>query len=77
MTPRRYGRPEAPPPPPDLVLTVTPGTAAPEWCPACKAWTRVSGDLLLLAPGGVSVVGRYAWCEICDDPTVPEENRRV
>ncbi|MFB7496079.1 hypothetical protein ACFC09_15530 [Streptomyces sp. NPDC056161] len=63
--------------PRDLVLTVTPGTATPEWCPACKAFTRLAGDLLLLDPGGVTVVGRYAWCQICDDPRMPKEARRV
>ena len=64
-------------PPPDMILTVTLGTSATEWCTACKAWTRVSGDLLLLDPRGVSVVGRYSVCEICDDPDTPKENSRV
>ncbi|MFC8332740.1 hypothetical protein [Streptomyces olivaceus] len=71
--PSRTGRP-SPVPPPDMVLTVTLGTSATEWCPACKAWTCVSGDLLLLDPRGVSVVGRYRVCEICDDPDTPKEN---
>ncbi|MCF3960269.1 hypothetical protein [Streptomyces fuscigenes] len=70
---RRQGTPQ----PADLVLTVTPGTSAPEWCPACKAYTRLAGDLLLLEPGGVTTVGRYAWCQVCDDPRFPKENPRV
>lgn len=74
--PGRTGRQGAAPPP-DMVLTVTLGTSATEWCPVCKAWTRVSGDLLLLDPRGVSVVGRYGLCEICDDPDTPKENSRV
>lgn len=65
--PDRYGRPTAPPPPPDTVHAV-PGTATTEWCTRCKAWTRLSGDVLLLTPTGVARAGRYTWCEVCDDP---------
>lgn len=65
MTPRH--RP-VPPPLPVLTVYVTTGPPRPDWCRACKAWTRFTGDVLLLTPDGVSIVGAYAGCEICDDP---------
>lgn len=56
-------------PAPGASVTVTPGTDVREdWCPACKAYTRLTGTVLLLAPGGVATAGAWAWCEICDDP---------
>lgn len=65
------------PPAPDLVVTVTPGTPAPTWCPTCKAYTRLAGELLLLDPAGVTQVGSYTWCEVCDDPHTPLPPRRI
>ncbi|GGQ50085.1 hypothetical protein GCM10010250_22110 [Streptomyces althioticus] len=56
-------------PPPPLTVHVTPGPAREDWCPTCKAWTRLLGDILLLTPDGVSVVGTWTACEICDDPS--------
>ncbi|MFE3378713.1 hypothetical protein [Streptomyces anulatus] len=47
-----------------------------EWCEACKAFTRLAGSMLLLTTSGVSTVGAWAWCEICDDPA-DQEDRRV
>ncbi|MFG2404267.1 hypothetical protein ACGFR8_07985 [Streptomyces brevispora] len=47
-----------------------------EWCTACKAWSRLTGSIVLLTPDGVSTVGTWAWCEICDDPTDQPEARR-
>ncbi|MFZ4266608.1 hypothetical protein [Streptomyces arboris] len=47
-----------------------------EWCTTCKAWSRLAGSVLLLTPEGVSTVGTWAWCEICDDPA-DQEARRV
>jgi hypothetical protein len=55
------------------VITGTKATA--EWCTACKAYTRVTGAVLMLTPGGVSTVGTWAWCEVCDDPA-DQDNRR-
>lgn len=54
--------------PQPLTVTVVPGPSARTWCAACKAWTRLAGSLLLLAENGVSTVGAWSWCEICDDP---------
>ncbi|MEV5930932.1 hypothetical protein ACPCSG_23580 [Streptomyces cellulosae] len=46
-----------------------PGSAKEQWCDACRAWTRLAGDILMLTPDGVSVVGTWTACEICDDPS--------
>jgi hypothetical protein len=54
--------------PPSLTVHVTPGPAREDWCPACKAWTRLTGDVLMLTPDGVSLIGTWTVCEICDDP---------
>jgi hypothetical protein len=43
------------------------GPAREDWCTRCKAFTRVTGDILMLSPGGVTVVGTWTACEICDD----------
>ncbi|MFF5045677.1 hypothetical protein [[Kitasatospora] papulosa] len=39
-----------------------------DWCPVCKAWTVLAGMTLLLTAAGVSQVGTFSWCEVCDDP---------
>lgn len=74
MSPRH--RPPAPRPFPVLTVYVTTSPPRTDWCPACKAYTRFTGDVLLLTPDGVSVVGSYTGCEICDDPG-EEAQRRV
>jgi hypothetical protein len=66
VTPRR--RPPVPPPLPVLTVYVMAGEPRPDWCQVCKAYTRFTGDVLLLTPAGVSLVGAYAGCEICDEP---------
>lgn len=71
MTGRERHRtgPEAPPAP-SLTVTLLPGTDTREdWCTACKAYTRLTGTVLILTPNGVATAGDWAWCEICDDPT--------
>lgn len=74
MTPR-----QRPVPPPLTATTVYVTASEPRtgWCHVCKAWTRFTGDVLYLDRGGVSVVGSYAGCEVCDDPDTPKEHSRV
>ncbi|WP_399879958.1 hypothetical protein ACGH7X_00050 [Streptomyces sp. BBFR51] len=74
MTPRREGSPVADTPP--LTVHVIPGPAREDWCPTCKAWTRLTGNILLLTPGGVSVVGTWTACEICGDEDDDQEATR-
>ena len=76
--------PAAPPPqpvrePPAVTggLSLHPGVLRPGWCTACKAWTCVSTDLLLLSPAGVATAGTWSWCEICEDPDSPLPARRT
>ncbi|WTW95406.1 hypothetical protein OG216_19380 [Streptomycetaceae bacterium NBC_01309] len=59
-------------------VSVVTGDGREDWCAACKAYTRHTGDVLMLSPEGVSTVGAWSWCEICDDPAdqPPEEARR-
>lgn len=62
---------------PPLTVHVIPGPAHEDWCPTCKANTRLTGDILMLTPDGVSVVGTWTACEICDDPDeLPRERGR-
>ncbi|MDX2813422.1 hypothetical protein ABZ312_09585 [Streptomyces sp. NPDC006207] len=63
-------------PAPAPLLTVVPGNVVTAWCYRCKAWTRLDGQLLLLAAEGVSTVGTWSWCEICEDPSEQEVPRR-
>lgn len=72
MTPRPVPQTAAPG---DLVLY--PGSLRSGWCTVCKAWTRITADLLLLSPAGLSTVGTLTWCEICDDPDSPLPPRRI
>ncbi|WP_381792972.1 hypothetical protein [Streptomyces niveus] len=72
MTPRPV-RQTAPP----GGLVLHPGTLRSGWCTVCKAWTHITADLLLLSPTGLSTVGSFAWCEICDDPDSPLPLRRI
>ncbi|MGW2951517.1 hypothetical protein [Streptomyces eurythermus] len=62
-------------PPPPLTVHVDLGPAREDWCITCKAYTRVTGDILMLSPAGVSVVGAWTTCEICDDLDDQETDR--
>lgn len=42
-------------------------SAAAGWCPDCKAYSVATGQLHLLSPQGVTLLGPWATCEICDD----------
>lgn len=69
----RQGRAAARP----IGLALHPGTPRAGWCTACKAWTHITTDLLLLTPDGVATVGTLAWCEVHDDPASPLPVRRI
>ncbi|MFZ3595047.1 hypothetical protein [Streptomyces sp. BH104] len=58
-------------------LSLNAGQVRSGWCTTCKAWTHLTADLLLLAPEGVSTIGTWEWCEICDDPDDPLPARRI
>ncbi|MEW2568332.1 hypothetical protein [Streptomyces sp. NPDC047070] len=45
-------------------VTVETGEAREAWCKACKAWTRATGDVLVLTADGVTTVGTWSLCEI-------------
>lgn len=60
---------------PPLTVIVLPGPAREDWCPTCKALTRLTGDVLMLTPDGVAVVGTWTACEICDDLDDQEATR--
>ncbi|MFB7114497.1 hypothetical protein [Streptomyces sp. NPDC056291] len=62
-------------PQPALAVTVAPGEVLEDWCPACKAYTRITGSLALLTPAGVSTVGTWTWCSVCEDPDDQEASR--
>ncbi|MFH8577132.1 hypothetical protein [Streptomyces zaomyceticus] len=71
MSPRPAGAPYT-----AMTLVASTGTPTEEWCTGCKAYTRLAGPLLLLAPGGVSTIGTWSWCEICEDPADRQEPAR-
>ena len=50
---------------PPQAAALVPGPVTTAWCPACKAWTRWEGTLLILTDEGVEPVGQWAWCETC------------
>ncbi|MFD8820755.1 hypothetical protein ACFV1C_00050 [Streptomyces sp. NPDC059605] len=56
---------------------VQPGVLRPGWCTDCKARTRLSTDVLLLTPEGVSTLGAWSWCEVHEDPAAPLPARRT
>ncbi|WP_433856663.1 hypothetical protein [Streptomyces kronopolitis] len=58
-------------------LSLHAGRLRTAWCDVCKAWTHLTADLLLLAPEGVSTIGVWSWCEVCDDPDDPLPARRT
>jgi len=68
-------RTEKPGPGPGAVSTLHVGNPRADWCAICRAYTRLIGDMLLLTPDGVSTLGTWAGCEICDDPTDQEAPR--
>ena len=76
MTSRRPDRPTTVQRP-HADLSLHAGALRAGWCTTCKAFTHISTDLLLLTPGGVSTVGTWSWCEICDDPDDPLPARRI
>ncbi|MFD3848173.1 hypothetical protein ACFWVB_20070 [Streptomyces microflavus] len=70
--------PQAPQSAPAVVEVVLhPGPLRTDWCHACKADTRITADLVLLTPGGLSTVGALSWCEVCEDPDCPLPQRRI
>ncbi|WP_284576801.1 hypothetical protein [Streptomyces sp. 2P-4] len=77
MTRRHTPRPAPAARPHWAGLALHHGTLNTGWCPTCKAETLITTDLLLLAPEGVSAVGTWSWCEICDDPSSPLPPRRI
>ncbi|MDX3239373.1 hypothetical protein PV392_27535 [Streptomyces sp. ME03-5709C] len=64
------------PRPPAMALTVAPSRVRSAWCGSCKAYTLLAGDLVLLTPEGVSTLGTWTWCEVCDDPADQTDTRR-
>ncbi|MGW6391210.1 hypothetical protein ACWFR1_12075 [Streptomyces sp. NPDC055103] len=58
-------------------VALHPGSLRTGWCANCRAWTRISADLLLLTLGGVTTAGTWAWCEVHDDPDSPLPARRI
>lgn len=60
---------------PPLGVTVAPSEVREDWCPVCKAYTRITGSLALLTAAGVSTVGTWAWCSVCEDPDDQEVSR--
>lgn len=40
------------------------------WCPDCKAYSVATGDVHLLTPHGVTHLGAWAACEICDEEDI-------
>ncbi|WP_405759452.1 hypothetical protein OG234_13240 [Streptomyces sp. NBC_01420] len=71
MTPPPARPPRPRPAEPDVTAAAAAVTA--EWCSACKAYTLLAGEIVLLTPYGVVTVGYWAWCETCD----PQEVSRV
>ncbi|WP_030672438.1 hypothetical protein [Streptomyces sp. NRRL B-1347] len=64
-----------PDPPDDFTVQI--GGVRAEWCATCKAWTKTTGDAQLLTPDGVTALGTWGVCQICEDPEVRQEGRRA
>ncbi|MEU5834485.1 hypothetical protein ABZ820_12545 [Streptomyces diacarni] len=60
--------PHAPPAPGPALTLMSGGDVREGWCTACKAYSRLTGPVLLLTPGGVATAGTWSWCAICEDP---------
>ncbi|MFJ3249080.1 hypothetical protein [Streptomyces sp. NPDC086782] len=63
------------PQPAPLTVAVDPGAPRETWCADCKAYTRIAGQVVILTPAGVTTVGAWSWCEICEDPDDQEVTR--
>lgn len=59
------------PGPPPSTVPVEMGEPRETWCWSCKAFTRLTGDVLVLGPEGVTPVGTWTYCDICDDQEDP------
>ena len=70
MTGRHPARPTTGPAP--VTVTVETGEPRETWCTACKAFTRATGDVLVLTADGVATVGTWTFCDTCEDPADPE-----
>lgn len=55
---------------PPVTETVHTSTTSAEWCPACRAYTVLTGTVLLLTASGVTTLAAWSGCEICteEDP---------
>lgn len=60
---------------PAPVATVAASGLTADWCTTCKAYTRVTGEVVLITRDGVSTVGVFEWCEICDDAPDARQER--
>ncbi|WP_424639917.1 hypothetical protein [Embleya sp. AB8] len=54
---------------------MTTGDVTASWCPTCKAHSLLGGEVLVLAPDGVARVSSWRWCEICENPAYPEQEK--
>lgn len=61
----------------DNTVHLANGNVHTDWCPTCKAYTVLTGTTLLLTSGGVSTVGTWQWCEVCNDPESSPPPRRI
>lgn len=71
MSPQEQHHPVPDTRPHPIALTLAPGNVSTIWCRLCKADTRLIGSTQLLTPEGVSAVGEWTWCEICEDSPLP------
>ena len=55
---------------PPVTETVHTGSLRASWCPRCKAWSGLNGEVVLLVPSGVTVLTTWSRCSICaeEDP---------
>ncbi|MFJ5037953.1 hypothetical protein [Streptomyces parvulus] len=62
---------------PRVEAPITTATSEPreKWCPACKAYTAVAFDVHALFPTGLTWLGTFTVCELCDDPSDQEDTR--
>ncbi|MFF4292099.1 hypothetical protein ACFY0N_00410 [Streptomyces vinaceus] len=58
-------------------VALHPGTTRETWCKDCRAWTRITAELLLITDEGVGPAGVLTWCEVCEDPRTPLPARRI
>lgn len=60
-----------------LSVTVATSEPRPKWCDDCKANSAIAVDVFALFPTGLTFLGTFAFCEICDDPADQEDTNRV